>query len=261
MDLLNLKGLLLAFLIFAPLERLFALHPGQRLLRHNWQIDLFYALINSALIALGLGAIVVSATLLSPRIVPQSLKEWIVALPFWLQLPLLILVSDLGFYTVHRLFHTVPFLWRFHAIHHSIEELDWLAAYRVHPVDQISTKGASLFLVFALGFSTPAIAAYALLYQWQSLLIHSNVKIGFGPLRWCVASPQFHHWHHANHREALDKNFAGQLSFLDALFGTLHLPGSALPQRYGTDEWVPSGYVRHLLFPFLRGPARQPAAD
>src|SRR3954469_12714326 len=79
----------------------------------------------------------------------------------------------------------------------------------------------------------------------------TNVRIGFGPLRLLFASPEFHHWHHSNHREARDRNFAGQLSFLDALFGSLHLPRGQLPTTYGLDRPMPQRYVPQLLYPFV----------
>jgi sterol desaturase/sphingolipid hydroxylase (fatty acid hydroxylase superfamily) len=91
------------------------------------------------------------------------------------------------------------------------------------------------------------------LYQWQSVLIHSNVRIGFGPLRFLFASPEFHHWHHSSQREARDRNFAGQLSFLDALFGSLHFPRGETPTTYGLDRPMPQRYVPQLLYPFHRG--------
>ena len=170
---------------------------------------------------------------------------------------MVIVLSDLGFYWTHRLFHAVPWLWRFHSIHHSIEELDWLAATRVHPVDQILTKGVSLIPIVALGFSELAIGVYALLYHWQSFLIHSNVGFGFGPLRLLLASPEFHHWHHSSDREARDRNFAGQLSFLDALFGTLHMPRGEMPTAYGLDRPMPQRYAFQLLYPFVGDGAYQ----
>jgi sterol desaturase/sphingolipid hydroxylase (fatty acid hydroxylase superfamily) len=144
-------------------------------------------------------------------------------------------------------------------VHHSIEAMDWLAAHRVHPIDQILTKSASFLPVFALGFAMEPILIFALLYQWQSLLIHANTRIGFGPLRWIVASPHFHHWHHANDAAARDKNFAGQLSLLDLCFGTLHLPRRA-PERYGIDEAMPRSYLGQLAYPFARQRGTAPEA-
>ena len=248
-DIFNLKTLLIAFLVFAPLERLFAMHQGKKILRDAWKLDLFYALVNSLITKAGLTFVILASVALASSVVPASIQDGISAMPIWVQLPIAILLSDIGFYSVHRTFHKVPWLWKFHSIHHSIEELDWLAGHRVHPVDQILTKGASLVPVFALGFSELTVAIYAGIYYWQSLLVHSNVDLRLGPLRWVVALPQFHHWHHANHREAYDKNFAGQLSFLDAMFGTLHLPAHAVPERYGTPEPVPKKYVDQFFYP------------
>jgi hypothetical protein len=143
------------------------------------------------LIKLGLLAVIVAVIFAAAWIVPASFQAMVGGLPYWVQIPAVIVRSDLGFYWTHRMFHAVPWLWRFHSIHRSIEELDWLAAAWVHPVDQILTKGVSLIPVFALGFSEWAIGVYAVLYQWQSVLIHSNVRMGFGPLRFLFVSPEF----------------------------------------------------------------------
>ena len=145
-----------------------------------------------------------------------------------------------------------------------------MAAARVHPVDQILTKGVSLIPIVALGFSDFAIGMWALLFQWQAVFIHSNVRIKFGPLRLLLASPEFHHWHHSNDREARDSNFAAQLPFLDVLFGTLHMPRGRMPQSYGLDEPMPQRYAYQILYPFLgereqaaipESPARNQAED
>lgn len=251
MDPLGLKVILITCLVFVPLERLFALHKEQKVFRRGWANDLIFLLLNGFLIKLGLLAVIAASVYAAAWIVPASFQATVGGLPYWIQIPLVIVLSDLGFYWTHRMFHAVPWLWRFHSIHHSIEELDWLAAARVHPVDQILTKGVSLVPVVALGFSEWAIGVYALLYQWQSVLIHANVRVGFGPLRLLFASPEFHHWHHSSDREARDRNFAGQLSFLDALFGTLHMPRGQMPTAYGLERPMPQRYALQLLYPFV----------
>ncbi len=251
-DIIGIKGFLIAMLVFVPAERLFALRKEQQILRKYWKLDVFYALVNALITKAGIALILIGSVIAAAWAIPPQFQAWVAALPVWLQVGLALILSDLGFYSVHRLFHKIPWLWKFHAVHHSIEELDWLAAHRVHPVDQILTKGASLVPVFSLGFSEAAIGIYAFLYYWQTLLEHSNVRISFGPLRWIIASPQFHHWHHADQREAYDKNFAGQLSILDACFGTLHLPGKEYPGRYGTYEPVPRDYIAQMRYPFAR---------
>jgi sterol desaturase/sphingolipid hydroxylase (fatty acid hydroxylase superfamily) len=253
MDLIGFfKPILLTGLIFIPLERLLALRPEQKILRRGWKNDLIYLFLNGALIKVGLIAIIVAAFFGAKTLVPSSFQATVAGQPYWLQVAEVLIVSDVGFYCTHRMFHAIPWLWRFHAIHHSIEELDWLAGARVHPIDQIVTKGVSLLPIVALGFSEVVIGLYAVLYQWQSVLIHANVRIGFGPLRWLIASPEFHHWHHSNENEARNKNFAGQLSFLDALFGTLHMPRGKVPTKYGIDQPMPERYVPQLLYPFGR---------
>lgn len=260
MDTFGLKVIFITCLVFVPLERLFAMHPEQKAFRRGWANDLLFLLLNGMLIKLGLLAVVASI-FVAAQIVPASVQATVGGMPYWVQIPLVIVLSDLGFYWTHRMFHAVPWLWRFHAIHHSIEELDWLAATRVHPVDQILTKGVALVPLVALGFSGWAISVYALLYQWQSVLVHANLRIGFGPLRWIFASPEFHHWHHSSNREARDKNFAGQLSFLDALFGSLHLPRGQVPTAYGLDQPMPQRYVLQLIYPFVGDRIIQSTSD
>jgi sterol desaturase/sphingolipid hydroxylase (fatty acid hydroxylase superfamily) len=258
-ELLDLKAILIIAMIFIPLERLLPLHPEQRVLRKNWINDVVYLFFNGILVKLGFLILVGSAMIGLQLVILAEVSAYVQAQPIWLQAIEVILVADLGFYLAHRTFHAVPFLWKFHAIHHSIEEMDWLAAHRVHPVDQIMTMTASLLPVYALGFSGSAVAIYALLYQGQSLLIHSNTRIGFGPLKWILASPQFHHWHHANERRAYDKNFAGQLPLIDALLGTLHMP-ERMPKAYGCDDPIPPLYHQQLAYP-LRSTLRQPTAN
>jgi len=252
-DIFNVKGLLVAFLIFVPLERLLALRRDQKILRRHFFTDVTYALLNGVLIRGGLTFMMAGAMATLGRLVPVRLEAAVAGQPVWLQVIEIIVIADLGFYGAHRAFHTVPFLWRFHAVHHSIEELDWLAAHRVHPFDQALTKAASLIPFLLLGYSGVAVGVFALVYQAHAFLLHSNVRLDFGPLKWVLASPQFHHWHHANERAAYDKNFAGQLSLLDAMFGTLHLPGRDVPARYGIDEPVSGNYFAHLMHPFMLG--------
>jgi sterol desaturase/sphingolipid hydroxylase (fatty acid hydroxylase superfamily) len=212
---------------------------------------LIYFFLNGLLIKFGLLGVMMATIFAASRLVPPSLQAWVGGLPQWVQIPAAMFLANLGFYWTHRILHAVPWLWRFYEIHHSIEEVDWLAGARVHPVDQILTKGVSLLPVVALGFSELAIGVFALLYHWQSVLIHSNLRIKFGPLRLLLASPEFHHWHHSNDREARDRNFAGQLPFLDAVFGALHMPVGRMPASYGLDRPMPQRYAFQLLYPFI----------
>ena len=249
LDLFDLQLLLLGILIFTPLEILFPAHRGQKILRPALTVDTLHYFLSGMAIRIGLMGVVIAALAAGKLVTPDSLSVWAASRPLWLQVLLCTLIADLGFYAAHRLMHEVPALWRFHAIHHSSEHLDWLAAFRVHPVDQVIVKGTSLLPIFIIGFSIEAIAIASVIYGWQSLLIHSNVRLGFGKAKWLVASPEFHHWHHANEPAAYNKNYAGQLPLWDMLFGTLHMP-SRLPEKYGIDDEIPKGYLQQIAYPF-----------
>ena len=144
MDLIDFKAILIASLIFVPLERILSLYPEQKVLRKHWVNDLVYLFINGIPIKIGI-ALLLGATMAGITLwMPGSVENAVGSQPIWLQTIEVIVIADIGFYLAHRAFHAFPFLWRFHAIHHSIEEMDWLAAHRVHPIDQIVTKAASL---------------------------------------------------------------------------------------------------------------------
>jgi sterol desaturase/sphingolipid hydroxylase (fatty acid hydroxylase superfamily) len=250
-----LKGLLLIAFVFVPLERMLARHPEQRVFRRGWMNDTIYLLLNGQFTSFCVGVLIVGMTMAAGWLVPVSVRAAAAGQPYWVQIVEVIVLADTGVYFAHRAFHAVPWLWKFHAIHHSSEELDWLAAFRVHPLDQLVTKGFSLLPVFTLGFSDVAIGAYMILYGWQSVLNHANMRINFGPLRWLLVSPEFHRWHHSRDREARDKNFAATLPLLDALFGTLHMPRGQMPSEYGLDQPIPATYPAQLLYPFRSIPA------
>lgn len=177
-------------------------------------------------------------------------------LPVWLQLIAVLVVSDLMFWIAHRLCHAIPRLWEFHRIHHSSEHLDWLAAYRVHPADQIFNSTVIALPALLLGFSPAAILAYGVIYHWHAILLHSNVRVSLGPLANIVTGPRFHHWHHADQPEAYDRNFGGQLVIWDRMFGTAYDSGDRAPERYGVNDPPREDFVTHLLAPFTRSTVR-----
>ncbi len=246
---MDYTAILILACVFIPLERLVPLHPEQGLFRRGWYNDLFYLLFNGIVVRAG-SAVVLGAVMAAYRhYVPSDANQWLRAFPLWAQVIGVAVVADIGYYTAHRMSHSIPFLWKFHAVHHSIEEMDWLASHRVHPFDQIFTNSLSLLPVFFLGFSAPAVIISLAIFQAHALLLHSNVRLKFGPLKWLIASPEYHHWHHADQREAYDRNFAAQISLIDLVAGTIFLPEHR-PQRYGVSEPVPRLYPQQFLYPF-----------
>src|SRR5579872_1811999 len=202
---LNLQTLLILALAFIPLERLFGVRRQQKILRKHLSVDLIYYVFISQItrfLFLGLFAATIARI---PAIMPARLLTAVQAQPIWLQFAEALLLFDTGVYLTHRSFHAIPFLWRFHAVHHSSEELDWMSSFRNHPLDLLVTRLVSLLPVFALGFSANAVIALLLFQQGHAALVHANIKSDFGPLNRLIVSPHFHHWHHADQRSAYDR--------------------------------------------------------
>ncbi len=246
-------NLLLYSAVFVPLERLFALRGDQPVFRRHWLVDLTYFFVNSLLIE------VLTVLTLKPALIlfdwarVPSVSQAVASLPLVVQVPMVMLVADFTQYWVHRSFHAVPLLWRFHAIHHSAEEMDWLAGSRLHLVDVILTRGLTYVPIFVLGFSNAALFVYVFLVAGQATFIHANVRWVFRPLRRLIATPAFHHWHHSAETNALDKNFSVHTPVWDILFGTYYLP-DAWPTRYGLSGGgkVPSRWFAQLVYPLSR---------
>ena len=248
-----LLNLIVYSVVFLPLERLFARLPEQRVFRASWRTDLTYFFVSALLVQLTTILTLKPAMVLFDWAAVPAAQQWVRGLPVVVQFVGLIVVADFTQYWVHRTFHAVPLLWRFHAVHHSAEQMDWLAGSRLHLVDVAVTRGLTYVPIYVLGFADGPLFAYLVVVSAQATFIHANVRFAFGPLRWLVATPQFHHWHHASDAEAVDKNFAVHLPVLDLVFGTAHLP-DRWPSGYGISGGAtpPDGYLKQLLWPFRR---------
>jgi len=240
-------------LMFAPIERVFPHVASQRLFRQEWREDLFYYLISSMLVQL------ITFLALAPSSYINANAGWlsgvrsaVSGLPWLVQFALAMLLTDLAQYWFHRLFHRVPFLWGFHAVHHSAKSMDWLAGARMHFVEIILLRSVTSLPLLTLGFLPSVMQAYiGVVYVWSSLL-HANLRGDFNRIGHWLALPRFHHWHHALDVEGVDKNFAIHFPMYDRLFGTHYLPDDAWPKGYGVPEKVPSGYLAQLRYPFVR---------
>jgi sterol desaturase/sphingolipid hydroxylase (fatty acid hydroxylase superfamily) len=242
-------GLAILAVIFIPLERLFALHP-RRVLRRGWRTDVVHFLVNGTVLRIGMLVSVVVIGRVLRAFVPAPLRDAVAASPSWAQVAAGLTIATIGGYAGHRAAHEVPLLWRFHRVHHSSREMDWLAATHLHPLDETFVRSMAVLPLYALGFGRVSLGAFLILITLQAIFIHANVRLGFGPLRWVIGTPQFHHWHHAREPQAYNSNYAGEFPALDALFGTLYLPGDRWPAQYGVDDTQPDGYLRQLAWPF-----------
>jgi sterol desaturase/sphingolipid hydroxylase (fatty acid hydroxylase superfamily) len=238
-------GFAVLFVVFVPLERRFALRP-QAVFRRSYVTDLTHFLLNRVFVTFGAIVFVVIAALplLWVRVIDVESM-----LPARVTMPLAVTLVVVGNYWGHRLTHTVPLLWRFHAVHHSIEHMDWVAAARLHPLDAAFTQAFTILPLFLLGYDERGFAGAAVFVTLLAIFQHANLRIRFPGLRWIVNTPEWHHWHHAIDADARDKNFG--LPIVDKLFGTAYLPRDRRPTGFGVDDAVPQdGYLRQLAYPF-----------
>ncbi len=252
--------LLLLTIVFLPLERLFAVRP-RKVIAKNLPGDLGFFLISGLVPSLLLTPPLALIGLAAHTLVPAAVPIAVAALPLWLRAVAALVISEIGFYWGHRLSHEIPFLWRFHAIHHAPEEIYFLVSAHAHPIDNVFVRLCGLVPVFVLGLATPLTpeggvisALLVLAATLWGFLIHANVRWRLGPLEWLISTPAFHHWHHTK-GEPRDRNYASMLPCMDWIFGTYHLPRKEWPQTYGTDTKVPTSLAGQLLYPLLATPS------
>lgn len=239
------------------LEWLFRPDRSQSLWRNDSTVDLMYWLLTPLLAktiskALGVACMAALLVFLGREAAARAADGFgpVLRQPGWLILLELFLIGDLVGYWTHRLFHGRT-LWRFHAVHHSSTQLDWLTALRVHPVNDLAAKLAPAIVLAILGFPLKMLAGYTVFLTLYAMLLHANVNWSFGPFRYLIASPLFHHWHHTREHQGQDTNLAPLFPFIDIAFGTFNMPAGVRPLRFGSVfTSVPRSFVGQLIFPF-----------
>jgi len=239
-------------IVFVPLERIWPLHPGQGTFRPEWTTDTFYFVATHLPSQLINFLMLLPAALAAPWLAIPQLQAYVRNWPFVLQLLAVILVADLSQYIVHRMFHKVPMLWRFHAVHHSIKTMDWIAGSRSHFFDIVVTRGLIMIPLALCGFSQGAIIGYILFVSFHATFSHIDFRPRAAWLENYLVTPRYHHWHHSAQDEAIDCNFAIHFPWIDRLFGTQHFPKDQWPARYGlSGTSVRPGFFRQFIDPFM----------
>ena len=173
--------------------------------------------------------------------------------PLWLQAVLFLVLADFMMYWLHRMFHGGGF-WKYHAIHHSSEDVDWISAARFHPVNLLlGTIGVDVVLLTA-GISPNVMLWLGPLNLFHSAFVHANLNWDLGPFRYVIATPVFHRWHHTTPNVGGNTNFAGTFPIWDILFRTFRMPVDRLPGQYGVDDQAsfPVGIGEQLAYPFRK---------
>jgi len=244
-----LLDLFLTALIYVPMERLWPQYPKQGTFRNEWSLDVVYWASTHLPLQILSFLVLLPATQATKYLGVPVLQGLIARMPWLLQFFLSIVVADVAEYLIHLALHKVPFLWRFHAVHHSSKALDWIAGSRSHFVDDTLVRGFIL-VPLMLGFSQTIILAYLIFVTIHATWTHCN----FGPsAKWLekfLVMPRYHHWHHTSQKEGIDKNFAIHFPWIDKLFGTYYYPDE-WPEHYGLDgEEIARGFFGQTIEPF-----------
>ncbi|MGE0790284.1 MAG: sterol desaturase family protein [Sandaracinaceae bacterium] len=256
--------LVIASLAVYGLELAFPWRKDQSRIRRGFWVDGFYLFFNFFGFSLvgfnAAGDLVVHAVRGSLRALGLESLELIDvrALPWWGQLLLLFVLRDFIHYWVHRLLHAVPFLWRFHQVHHSVREMGFAAHLRFHPMETVVYHTIEYLPLAAIGFGLDDFFLVHATAVVIGHLNHANVRLPIGPLRYVFNSPQMHLWHHARQLPSkYGNNFGLSLSLWDWLFGTVYWPQDDPDVELGFEdvERYPETVGAQMIEPF-RAPRR-----
>ena len=256
---LTLIGLLMAFV-----ERIAPTNPAQRFLRSGFVTDLIYWLSPYFLYGplapkpLAAGAAAVWLWLTGSSALGFAA---VAGQPFWAQALEAFVIGDFLSYWAHRWLHGRS-LWAFHAIHHGVEEMDWLSTIRNHPVNVVIQRLVLTLPLIALGFPVAAVLATGPVSALYNIFTHANLNLRFGALGYVLVSPVMHRWHHAVEAKGCNSNFGEALAIWDVMFGTYYLPDHA-PERLGLEDGPPEDFVGQTLWPahYFLSPAPEAAAS
>lgn len=250
-----LLDLLLMTVIFIPLELFFPKNKLQTKFHEEWRTDLIYFVISHLFIQFFGIVTQKPAILFFGWIGLDKIHLWVQSMPFIAALFLAFFTTDLFQYWAHRFFHTRVYLWRFHSIHHSTQNMDWLAGSRTHFMDIFFTRAMTFIPLYVLGFSTLVFNVYIIFIAIHAVLIHANTRVNFGFLKYIFTTPQYHHWHHCEDPKYYGHNFASIFPFIDIIFGTYYLPDKEWPAGTGVHEGnYPKGFIKQSVYPFTKSP-------
>lgn len=254
--------LFLMAIIFIPIELAFPKNTKQSKFHPEWRTDLIYFAVSHLFIQIFGVLTKRPAEAFFGWMNLDNLNAWVQGLPFVLELFLALLLTDVFQYWAHRIFHSHNYLWRFHAVHHSTQNMDWLAGSRTHFIDIFFTRSMSFIPLYVMGFSTLTFNVYVVFIAIHAVLIHANTRINFGFLKYIITTPQYHHWHHCEDPKYYGKNFAVVFPFIDKIFGTYYLPGDIWPEGTGLHETAfPKGFLKQLFYPFRSSPFENKIED
>ena len=251
---MNYSYWLAAFsLLFVVLELIWPLRQ-QKLFRRGIWNDVIYLIFNGHYLGLLVGGALAYLIQSIPEINAMLDFRLMANIPVAAQFLLLLGMFDFLQWCIHNCLHRVPFLWEFHKVHHSIEEMDWIGNWRFHAFEVFLYQLLLYPFAALMRFDVAAMFWYGALSTFIGHFAHANVSFRIGSLRYILNSPEMHAWHHA-HPEAgpVNKNFGITLSIWDWLFRTAYAPESQ-PSRLGFHgiEQFPATVAGHFVVPVLQ---------
>jgi sterol desaturase/sphingolipid hydroxylase (fatty acid hydroxylase superfamily) len=245
--------------LFALLSFFWACNPGRPWWRKRDLVTdiCYWFLIPLVARYLRIGLLVLGAAVFFGITTADGLVEFydnghgpLAQLPLWVQAAIFLVGTDVMMYWIHRAFHR-PALWKYHAVHHSSTELDWISAARFHPINIFLGSVMADVVLLLAGISPNVFVILGLFTIAHSAFVHANLNWTLGPFRYVLAGPVFHRWHHTAAERGGSKNFAATFPVLDLLFGTYYMPKDALPEVYGVAEAdFPASFGAQMLYPF-----------
>ena len=178
------------------------------------------------------------------------------SLPNWAQLLIFFVATDFIQWFTHFLLHRYNFLWRFHKVHHSVEQMGFAAHMRFHWMENVFYTPMKYIVVMLLGGFTPE---HAFIVYYISIAIghlnHANINLDYGPLKYILNNPKMHIWHHAydlpkEHRHGV--NYGISLSIWDYIFRTNYIPSDGRDIKLGFPglKKFPKTFFHQLFYGF-----------
>jgi sterol desaturase/sphingolipid hydroxylase (fatty acid hydroxylase superfamily) len=244
------------------LEVAFPWRKNQAPIRKDFWLDGFYMFFNFFLFSLiGFNALSnVGVNLFNDflglfgvtNIVAFEIQSW----PGWTQLLLMFVLADFLQWNIHRLLHRVPWLWEFHKVHHSVEQMGFAAQFRYHWMENIVYKTLQYIPLAMIGFGLDDFFIIHIIAVAIGHLNHANLGIGWGPFKYILNSPKMHIWHHAMEipKDSYGVNFGLSLSIWDYLFGTVYMPkdGRDAPLGFPKLGEFPKTFFKQFIYPFKK---------
>lgn len=244
------------------LEIIFPWRKNQPIIRKDFWMDLFYILFNfyifKIIIFIGF-SLTIERLFLDLLNIKQGLFLFNVqSLHPTLQLLLFFVLIDFISWGTHILLHKNKYLWQFHKVHHSVEQMGFAAHFRFHWMETIVYTPSKYIVLIVLGNFEPN---HAFIVYYLTIAIghlnHSNVNVNYGPLKYIFNNPKMHIWHHSKHLPKNFKtgvNFAISLSIWDYVFKTNYIPYDGGNNRLGFENIAtfPKTFLTQISYGFKK---------